>query len=233
MRKFLVIVCFFISYTCSSLFAQIRSTTDLYFQPGGTTQLTLQVDGKAKFMGSVYVPFNKWIHIASATGEDNPRLSLHHTGIHGYIDYMDNLYFRANKNWISSLSLYGNGSVGIGFHTGYTQGEYKNQGYKLAVNGGIICEELKVITDVPDADYVFERNYKLNTLPEVESYILENKHLPNIPSAADFKKDGYKVGEMDEMLLRKVEEMTLYLISQNKRIEALEKENRKLKREKK
>ena len=89
-------------------------------------------------------------------------------------------------------------------------------GYKLAVNGGIVCEEIKVIADVPDADYVFEEDYNLTPLSEVEVFIKENKHLPNIPSAEEFKTNGYKLGEMDEMLLRKIEELTLYIIGQEK-----------------
>jgi len=74
---------------------------------------------------------------------------------------------------------------------------------------------------VPDADYVFEENYFLSPLSEVESFIKTNKHLPNIPSAEQFKSDGYKVGEMDEMLLRKIEELTLYIIELKKEIEEL------------
>ena len=145
-------------------------------------------------------------------GEGNNRLRIHYNGTHGYIDFKDNLHFRSDVNWKSPLTLYGNGTVGIGFSTTYNAGDYRTQGYKLAVNGGILCEEIKVIVDVPDADFVFDNNYKLTNLKEVEAFILKNKHLPEIPSAEQFKKDGYKVGEMDEMLLRKVEELTLYII---------------------
>lgn len=190
--------------------------------------MLINTSGNVNFANQVEMNFNKWFGFGTRA-EGYNRLLFHHTGTHGYIDYKDNLHFRADKNWISALTLYGNGSVGVGFGTTYTTGQYKNQGYKLAVNGGIICEEVKVITDVPDADYVFQSDYKLSSLSEVESFIQENKHLPNIPSAEQFKTNGYKVGEMDEMLLRKVEEMTLYLIEQNKRIATLEEENKQLK----
>ena len=93
--------------------------------------------------------------------------------------------------------------------------------YKLAVNSGILCEELKVMADVPSSDYVFEPSYKLKPLSEVESYVTENKHLPDVPSAKEFKENGYKVGEMDNLLLQKIEELTLYIIDLQKQIEEL------------
>jgi hypothetical protein len=58
-------------------------------------------------------------------------------------------------------------------------------------------------------------------------FIKENKHLPNIPSAEEFKTDGYKIGEMDEMLLRKIEELTLYIIELQKQIKELKATNKK------
>jgi hypothetical protein len=107
------------------------------------------------------------------------------------------------------------GNVGVGT-TAVT-------GYKLSVNGGIIAEEVKVITDVPQSDFVFEEGYKPATLTEIEEYVKEFKHLPGIPSAEEFKKNGYSVGQMDNMLLKQVEEMMLilfYLEKENKRLSA-------------
>lgn len=71
-------------------------------------------------------------------------------------------------------------------------------------------------------DYVFNDSYNLRSLNEVEKYIDENKHLPEIPSAAQIKKDGVDLVEMNMTLLKKVEELTLYVIEQNKKIEALD-----------
>ncbi len=90
------------------------------------------------------------------------------------------------------------------------------------VNGGILCEKVKVIVDVPNSDYVFEPEYKLMTLKDVKDFVNQNKHLPEVPSAACFKEEGYNIGEMDDLLLRKVEELTLYIIQleeQNKNLE--------------
>ena len=96
--------------------------------------------------------------------------------------------------------------------------------YKLAVNSGILCEELKVMADVPSSDFVFEANYNLKPLSEVEAFVTENKHLPDVPSAKEFKENGYKVGEMDNLLLQKIEELTLYIIDLQKQIEELKQE---------
>jgi hypothetical protein len=167
--------------------------------------------------------FMKWMGYGPRAELQN-RLLLNHTGVHGYIDFKDNLHFRADRNWISALTLYGNGSVGVGFGTTYNAGDYRNQGYKLAVNGGIICEEIKVIVDVPDADYVFKDGYFLMPLSEVEQFINENAHLPDIPSAESFRENGYKVGEMDGMLLRKIEELTLHIIKLDKEMKNLQEE---------
>ena len=103
-------------------------------------------------------------------------------------------------------------------------GATTSNNYKLAVNSGILCEELKVMADVPSSDYVFEPTYNLKPLSEVEAYVTENKHLPDVPSAKEFKENGYKVGEMDNLLLQKIEELTLYIIDLQKQIEELKQE---------
>lgn len=94
-------------------------------------------------------------------------------------------------------------------------------GYKLAVNGKIKALEVSITTD-GWADYVFEKNYNLKSLEEVEAFIQENKHLPDVPSEAEVLENGIAVGEMSTILLQKIEELTLYLIDQNKRIENLQ-----------
>lgn len=92
--------------------------------------------------------------------------------------------------------------------------------FKLTVNGKVKCEEVQVVVDVP-ADYVFDVNYMLMPLSEVQKFILENRHLPNVPSAQEIKQKGWQVGEMNNKLLEKVEELTLYLLQ-------LKEENEKL-----
>lgn len=94
-------------------------------------------------------------------------------------------------------------------------------GYKLSVNGKIICTELKVKSNIW-ADFVFNDDYNLRKLEEVENYIKDNKHLPDVPSEKEVHENGISVGEMDAILLQKIEELTLYTIEQQKRIESLE-----------
>ena len=93
----------------------------------------------------------------------------------------------------------------------------------LTIKGKIHAEEVIIDLNVPIADYVFKPTYKLMPLTQVEQYVNKNNHLPEIPSATEIKKNGLSMGEMQNKLLQKVEELTLYLIEQQKRIEQLEK----------
>lgn len=94
-------------------------------------------------------------------------------------------------------------------------------GYKLFVEEGILTEKLKVSVKNGSnwADYVFKEEYDLMPLDEVEAFVKENNHLPNIPSATEMVENGLDVAEMDAKLLEKVEELTLYIIEQNKKNE--------------
>lgn len=96
-----------------------------------------------------------------------------------------------------------------------------NPTFKLSVNGSIRAKEVKVETGW--ADYVFDKKYPLIPLKEVENYIGKNKHLPDVPSAAQVARNGVNVGETEVILLKKIEELTLYLIQQQKEIEKLKK----------
>jgi len=103
----------------------------------------------------------------------------------------------------------------------------KNNG-NVAIQGKLEAKEIKVQL-LPTADFVFNDNYELKEIQEVESFIKENRHLPDFPSANEIEENGVNLGEMDAKLLQKIEELTLYMIDQNKRIEKLEKENKLLK----
>ncbi|MFC3198174.1 hypothetical protein ACFOET_11185 [Parapedobacter deserti] len=99
------------------------------------------------------------------------------------------------------------GSIGVGT---------TNPQAKLAVNGNILAKEVKVKTDITVPDYVFAPEYKLPTLAEVEVFVKEHRHLPEIPSAKDIERDGLDLAEMNLLLLKKVEELTLHLIEKDK-----------------
>jgi hypothetical protein len=116
-----------------------------------------------------------------------------------------------------------NGKVGIGAVTTFptTAGGVSVSTYKLFVSGGILTEEVRVSAVGTWADYVFKKNYNLKPLSEVETFIKENGHLPNVPSAAQVESEGIALGEMSKIQQEKIEELTLYIIDQNKEIEKL------------
>jgi hypothetical protein len=99
--------------------------------------------------------------------------------------------------------------------------------FMLAVKGKVYCQEVNVTPNNTAnwADYVFKKDYQLSSLEEVENHIKEKGHLKDVPSAEEVTKAGYNVGGMDATLLRKIEELTLYILQQEKRIKELE--NRK------
>jgi len=131
----------------------------------------------------------------------------------------------SGTNGIINSSIYDNGNVGIGT---------TNPDEKLTVKGKIHAEEVKVDLAVP-ADYVFQKyytgkselksDYSMPTLAEIESFTKKHNHLPNVPSAKQIQEKGLQLGEMSNVLLQKVEELTLYVIEQNKEIERLKTEN--------
>ncbi len=104
-------------------------------------------------------------------------------------------------------------------------------GYALSVDGKIIAKEIKVEAS-PWADFVFDEDYELKNLEDVEQYIEQENHLPGVPSASDVEEEGVNLGEMNAILLQKIEEMTLYMIELNKKIEAQQEEIEELKSEK-
>jgi hypothetical protein len=101
--------------------------------------------------------------------------------------------------------------------------------YGLYVGGGILAEQVKVALhgDATNwSDYVFAGNYKLNPLSEVEKFIRQNHHLSGVPSADEVQNGGIDVATMDATLLKKIEELTLYVIALNKKVEQLEAEKK-------
>jgi len=112
----------------------------------------------------------------------------------------------------NNIDLYfTDGNVGIGTIDTY--------GYALAVAGKIISTEVTVKEYANWPDFVFEDNYQLKSLASLENYINTNNHLPGVPTAKEVQNEGVKLGEMNAILLQKVEELTLYLIEQEKIIE--------------
>jgi hypothetical protein len=152
-----------------------------------------------------------------------------------------NVFFNLNKGTLNSsrfrfgdaennktLVVANGGKVGIN-----TEVFPKNDpNFNFYVKGGIKSEQVKVQLCNGWCDYVFDKTYKLKTLPEVENFVIQNKHLPNMPSAEKlYKEDGFEVGNMITMQQEKIEEIFLHLIELDKQVKALKAENEQLKKQ--
>ena len=148
-------------------------------------------------------------------------------GMYAHVGYNAKIGTESNHNltftagyWNDVMTLTTTGNVGIGTLT-------PNE--KLAVNGMIRACEIKVeATNWPD--YVFEEGYNVGTLDGLESYIKANKHLPEIPTAKEAQANGVALGEMNKLLLKKIEELTLYVIELKKESIAQQKQLDQLKK---
>ncbi|HEY9262745.1 hypothetical protein [Chitinophaga sp.] len=134
---------------------------------------------------------------------------------------VNNNVLAVNNYGQNLLMVKANGSVGIG--------TTDTKGYKLAVNGSGIFTQIKVKVYSAWPDYVFSDNYALPSLQSLEQFISVNKHLPEIPAEKEVLADGQDLGEMNRLLLKKVEELTLYIIQLNKKVDAQQEEISKLK----
>ncbi len=178
------------------------------------------------------------LHIKGTTGHmlkiegNNPFLSLYDNtdGYKGYLWYNGSDIvlgsvgaanrIRISANYNTSTSFYADGRVVIG-----TSSSLPAAGFKLSVDGKAICEELKVQLSTAWPDYVFEDNYTLPSLEDLEKKVMEEKHLPNIPSANDVEAaKGFEVGEMQNKLLEKVEELYRYVFQLNNENKAMKAE---------
>ncbi|SMC75327.1 hypothetical protein [Pedobacter africanus] len=133
------------------------------------------------------------------TAADEPLGSTYTVGVPYRNRFAGEVYMPGNSLWKTD---------GVGIGTGDLRG------YKLAVNGKIRAQEIKVEAS-PWPDYVFAKDYQLPTLQETEKHIKDKGHLPGIPSAAEVKANGIDLGEMNAKLLQKIEELTLHLIEKD------------------
>ncbi|MGF7076198.1 hypothetical protein [Mucilaginibacter sp. 3215] len=190
---------------------------------GGVAKNAVLISSVGGTSGSNYFKNNLWL-VRNSAGTDWYTTRLH-DGISIDVSYLSpqintlTWWERSPSEDIQSWGSLANtyltivqGNVGIGITSPHN---------KLDVNGTIHSKS--VLIDLNGwADYVFKPAYQLPSLTAVKSYIEQNQHLPEIPSEQEIMKNGLNVVEMNKLLLKKVEELTLYLIEQNKRIEKLE-----------
>jgi trimeric autotransporter adhesin len=198
---------------------------------GGTTKLKFFADSTLNLgLGGNAHP-RSHVHINNTDGTtDSVRITNNttgHTNTDGFlIGNNGNTAFVWNRenaainfgtNNTNAMTLNASGQLLIGSANTPT-------GYKLFVEQGILTEKVKVAVKNSGewADYVFDKNYLLMPLQDVEAYINKNKHLPNVPSANEVVSSGLDLGKMDATLLQKVEELTLYMIELQKQNNALQ-----------
>ncbi|WP_214228821.1 hypothetical protein [Pedobacter sp. B4-66] len=201
--------------TTKNLYVGISEATAI---SDGAVPQKLNLAGKLKFLG---LP-NEFTF-----GLDANQPTIYRSGINtaGYpFNNYDNLILQAgvqNRDIVFvtgstpsiKMSITGIGNVGIGTSD--------TKGYKLAVNGKIRTQEIKVeVANWPD--YVFAKDYKLPSLGEMEQHIKDKGYLPGIPSAEEVRNNGVDLGEMNAKLLKKIEELTLHLIEKEHKDEQLQ-----------
>ena len=127
-----------------------------------------------------------------------------------------NLLFKVHNNEVEGTVVgvaSGNGNWAFG-------GTQFANGYRVSVNGKMACEEVMVDLKADWPDYVFKDDYKLKTLNEVEKHIHDKGHLPGVPSAEEVADKGLMLGDMNKVMMEKIEELTLYILEQQKQLDA-------------
>jgi len=189
----------------------------------GTTTPTapLTVSTSADVMSVFQNPGTSNVRISVINNTGQLNLGIGSNTPHPYAWSSTNSYFiGSDVNPTFFVAGMSNGNVGIGTSTPKA---------KLAVNGDILAKKVTVsVNNLPD--YVFDNNYSLRPLSEIEKYIQQNHHLPEVPSAAQVEKDGLNLGDNQATLLKKIEELTLYVIEMEKNQKQQQQEIQQLKK---
>ncbi|OJJ23396.1 hypothetical protein BKI52_03280 [marine bacterium AO1-C] len=199
---------------------------DVYRPSGGTATIRLQGGGN----GWNPARMEFWSDPRNSSSEWRPGYisSIDNGGFTGGLAFYTNGRGSSQRTGSVEVMRVVNGKVGIGTTLREVASEHLD-GYKLFVTEGIKTEKIRVqLAASRWADYVFAKDYHLRPLNEVAEFIQQNKHLPDVPSAAEVGKKGIDLGQMDATLLRKVEELTLYLIALKKQNEQLQQRIEKL-----
>ncbi|MGJ1436330.1 hypothetical protein [Sphingobacterium siyangense] len=175
-----------------------------------------------------------WDKVLEVKGNENAKLLVSNTtngvklGMFAHQSFNAKFGTESNTNltftagyWNDVMTLTTLGNVGIGTLTPTE---------KLSVKGKIRAQEIKVeTTNWPD--YVFEPSYRLMPLSRIANFIQTNGHLPDVPSAKEVAQNGIEVGNIQSLLVKKIEELTLHLIDMDKKLTELQKENSEIKKQ--
>ena len=215
-----------------SLFSQDQTKSDIILQTGESKLTPLGQEGKRLYFGAredngdyIYMTrFNR------DTNKSDLRVGIGDDAGGDDRFIVGNITWNSGGVWKDWFVVTNQARVGIGvsYPTCALDINGAVKASALDVAGTIRSKEVK-IEAAGWADFVFDRDYKLPSLSQVESHINENKTLPGIPTEQQVKENGVDLGDMQIKLLQKIEELTLYVIDQDKRIKALEEENKNLK----
>jgi hypothetical protein len=197
------------------LFFRKLAMQDLSNAPSSVRWHELATRGSNKFTDSQYIPTNKMLYFGDASDLTKRTRMFCNSYGHFYFDSSTRFVLRNSNNDHPIAYFYTNGDFYFGPY------DFPADKIRLFVNGSVFANEVQVKTNVW-ADYVFKDDYRLPSLNEVKLHIDENQRLPDIPSEAEVKEKGVNLGEMQVKLLQKIEELTLYLIEQNEKIQTLE-----------
>ena len=164
---------------------------------------------------------NSYGRIMGGSGFTNLSFGLLDASGKTFFSLKEDQFIRFAIDGNEKMRILANGNVGIGTTT---------PDYKLDVDGTIRAHEILVNLN-EGADYVFAPEYNLRPLDEVETFIKENQHLPDVPSADEYRQNGASLSEMNNLLLQKIEELTLYMIDQKKELDAVKAQLSELKGE--
>ena len=226
--------------TTGNLGFTIGNSAQISYTLGGSVRTTMLANGNVGIGtaapnhrlhvhgGPIMVSGANQLGGAMVVFSDNPAATAYPNGRHG-IEYVPNVGLNFLQPWNPTtgggtnwnMLIKDDGKVGVGIDP--TIATNFPSGYRLYVREGILTEKVKVATlgGAAWADFVFDADYKRNTLAEVETFVTTNHHLPNVPSAAEVSAQGIDMVEMDATLLRQIEELWLHMID-------LEKENKAL-----
>lgn len=172
------------------------------------------------FIGFAQVSYGQWVNLGVRSSTVNGQSqNIKHFDEDRYM-------FRSRHGPIMTFHK-GANQASSKVHVGENQLTFSTARYRMYVEDGIMSESLKIDNPQDWADFVFDDDYQLPELEDVAQYIRQEKHLPDVPSEVELKDKGYyDQHEINKILLQKIEELTLYVIDQQKQIEKLTERNK-------